>query len=128
MEHKGYRGTVMLFDDEAGIFHGEVVDTQDVITFQGKTGQEVIKAFKDSVDEYLAFCEEQGREPSKPFSGQFMTRTGPEVHRLCVSASKLQGYKSFNAWVVDTLKTAATHSFSGRTVTIERIEEEEVRK
>ena len=93
----------MLFDDEAGILHGEVVDTQDVITFQGKSVREVKKAFKDSVDEYLAFCEEQGREPSKPFSGQFITRTDPEVHRRCFSASKVQGYKSFNAWVVDTL-------------------------
>ena len=30
MEYKGYVGKVE-FDDEAGIFHGEVLDTQDVI-------------------------------------------------------------------------------------------------
>ena len=35
MKYKGYVGKVE-FDDEAGIFHGEVLDTRDVITFQGK--------------------------------------------------------------------------------------------
>ena len=34
MEHKGYRAAVS-FDDEAGIFHGEVVGTRDIVTFQG---------------------------------------------------------------------------------------------
>ena len=34
MEHRGY-GAAVTFDD-AGIFHGEVVDTRDVITFQGR--------------------------------------------------------------------------------------------
>ena len=34
MEYKGYVGKVE-FDDEAGIFHGEVLDTRDIITFQG---------------------------------------------------------------------------------------------
>jgi predicted HicB family RNase H-like nuclease len=33
MEYKGYVG-IVEFDDEAGILHGEVVDTRDVITFQ----------------------------------------------------------------------------------------------
>ena len=36
MEYKGYVGKVE-FDDEAGIFHGEVINTRDVITFQGTT-------------------------------------------------------------------------------------------
>lgn len=31
MEYKGYIG-VVEFDDEAGIFHGEVVNTRDVIS------------------------------------------------------------------------------------------------
>ena len=36
MEYKGYVGKVE-FDDDAEIFHGEVLDTRDVITFQGKS-------------------------------------------------------------------------------------------
>ncbi len=63
MEYHGYRASV-TFDDEAGIFHGEVVGTRDVITFQGESVADLRQAFADSVDEYLAFCKEQGRSPN----------------------------------------------------------------
>ena len=46
MEYKGYVGKVE-FDDEAGIFHGEVINTRDVITFQGASAAELKKAFRD---------------------------------------------------------------------------------
>ena len=55
MEYKGYVGKVE-FDDDAEIFHGEVLDTRDVITFQGKSVGELRQAFRDSIDDYLAFC------------------------------------------------------------------------
>jgi predicted HicB family RNase H-like nuclease len=55
MTYKGYEGLVE-FDDEAHIFHGEVINTRDVITFQGSTVKELEKAFRDSVDDYLEFC------------------------------------------------------------------------
>ena len=55
MKYKGYSGHVE-FDSDAGIFHGEVVDTRDVITFQGKSVDELETAFKDSIEDYLEFC------------------------------------------------------------------------
>ena len=70
MEYKGYRG-VVTFDDEAGIFHGEVVDTRDVITFQGASVEQLRKEFRCSIDEYLAVFAERGQEPDKPFMGRF---------------------------------------------------------
>ena len=79
MKYKGYAGMV-IFDDEAGIFHGEVVNTRDVITFQGTCVEELRQAFNDSVDDYLEFCAERGEEPEKPFSGQFVTRVSPDAH------------------------------------------------
>jgi predicted HicB family RNase H-like nuclease len=57
------------FDDEADILHGEVIGLRDVITFQGRTVDEVKGAFRESVDDYLAFCAKRGEEPEKPFSG-----------------------------------------------------------
>ena len=36
LNHKGYTGHIE-FDDEAGLFHGEVLDTKDVVTFQGRS-------------------------------------------------------------------------------------------
>jgi predicted HicB family RNase H-like nuclease len=80
LNYKGYRGPA-AFDDEAGVFHGEVLDLKDVITFQGKSVEELEHAFRDSIDDYLAFCEERGEEPDKPFSGRLMLRLPPALHR-----------------------------------------------
>ena len=107
MEYKGYVGKVE-FDDEAGIFHGEVLDTRDVITFQGQSVAELKTAFQGSIDDYLAFCEQRGEEPNKPFSGQFVTRIPPELHRQVNLAASISG-KSLNAWVVEQLQVAVAH-------------------
>ncbi|WP_145429551.1 type II toxin-antitoxin system HicB family antitoxin [Symmachiella dynata] len=104
MEHKGYLGKVE-FDDEAAIFHGEVINTRDVITFQGASVSELKQAFHDSVDDYLAFCQERGEAPDKPFSGQFVTRITPELHRQVNAAAAVSG-KSLNAWVTEQLQSA----------------------
>ena len=107
MEYKGYVGKVE-FDDEAAIFHGEVINTRDVITFQGESVSGLIQAFHDSVDDYLAFCKERGEAPDKPFSGQFVTRIPPELHRQVNVAAAVSG-KSLNAWVTEQLKSAVQH-------------------
>ena len=49
IEYKGYIGRVE-FDDEAGIFHGEVINTRDVITFEGTCVEEIQREFRASVD------------------------------------------------------------------------------
>ena len=108
MEYKGYVGKVE-FDDEADIFHGEVINTgRDVITFQGQSVAELKKAFKESVEDYLAFVNLPGEEPDKPFPGQFVTRIPVELHRQVSLAANLSG-KSVNAWVSEQLQSATAH-------------------
>ena len=104
MEYQGYIGKVE-FDAEAGVFHGDVINTRDVITFQGESVAELKQAFRDSVDDYLAFCQDRGEAPDKPFSGQFMTRIPPELHRRVSEAAAVAG-KSLNGWVTEQLETA----------------------
>jgi predicted HicB family RNase H-like nuclease len=104
MEYKGYVGRVE-YDDEAGIFHGDVVNTRDVITFRGATVAELRKAFRDSIEDYLSFCAERGEEPEKPFSGQFVTRVSADLHRRISLAARRAG-KSLNAWVAEQLESA----------------------
>jgi predicted HicB family RNase H-like nuclease len=106
MEYKGYLGKVE-FDDEAGIFHGEVVNTRDVITFEGETVTELRQAFHDSVKDYLSFCAERGESPDKPFSGQFITRVSPELHRKLNAAARLAN-RSLNSWIAEQLDRAAS--------------------
>ena len=113
MEYKGYIGKVE-FDEEAGMIHGEVIHTRDVITFQGDSVAEVKQAFHESVDDYLEFCETRGESPDKPFSGQFVTRIPPDLHRQVNVAALLSG-KSLNAWVVEQLQGAVSRVGVGQT-------------
>jgi predicted HicB family RNase H-like nuclease len=90
MEYKGYLGAVE-YDAKAKIFHGDIINTRDVITFQGKTVKEIERAFWDSIDDYIAWCEEEGTEPEKPYSGKFNVRLSPELHRqIAVIAKKMR--------------------------------------
>ena len=65
LNYKGYTGRVE-YDDEQHIFAGSVINTRDEITFQGESVQEAEKAFRDSIDDYLTWCQEDDIEPDKP--------------------------------------------------------------
>jgi len=95
MEYKGYIGQVS-FDDEAELFHGEVINTRDVITFQGESVSQLKQTFMDSVDDYLEFCEIRGETPEKPFSGKLSLRLDPETHRKIYVQARAQA-KSLNS-------------------------------
>jgi len=101
MEYKGYFARVE-FDDKANIFHGEVINLRDVITFEGESVDELRKAFADSVEDYLEFCAERGEDPEKPYSGKFLVRVEPELHKTLVIQARRNG-KSLNKWVSDAL-------------------------
>ena len=102
IEYRGYVG-VFEFDADIDSFHGRVINTNDVITFYGSSVSELHREMERSVDEYLEFCREQGREPEKPFSGRFMVRTGPDLHRrLALEAGRRR--VSMNAYVRGVLE------------------------
>jgi len=80
MQYKGYMAQIDV-DEEADLFHGQVVNLRDVITFQGRSVEELRQAFADSVEDYLEFCAERGEAPEEPPSGRFVRRMPPEVDR-----------------------------------------------
>lgn len=104
MKYKDYLGRVE-FDDEANIFHGEIVNIRDVITFQGRTVDELRQAFQDSIEDYLEFCMERGEQPEQPFSGKFTIHLAPEKHRQVVLAATKAGIPIDN-WVAEVLGQA----------------------
>ena len=65
MNYKGYSGKAE-FDDEAGIFYGEVIGLRDVVTFKGASVKQLQKSFRESIDEYLAFCKRMNKAPDIP--------------------------------------------------------------
>lgn len=65
LTYKGYQGSYE-YDPEANIFHGDVLHIHDVVTFQGRTLDELTQALADSIEDYLEFCAEKGRTPNLP--------------------------------------------------------------
>ncbi|HTP88905.1 MAG TPA: type II toxin-antitoxin system HicB family antitoxin [Bryobacteraceae bacterium] len=106
MNYKGYEG-VATFDEDAGLFRGEVINTRDVITFQGSSVRELRKAFRDSVDDYLEFCRERGEEPDKPFSGKLVLRISPQLHRQ-ITVEARRAKQSLNSYISGRLQSSRT--------------------
>lgn len=105
MSYKGYTGEVE-YDAEAKILYGHVIDFDDVITFESERADKIEEEFHRSVDVYLDWCAERGKEPKKPFSGKLVFRMSPEVHRAAVVAAASER-KSLNAWLADVVAAAA---------------------
>ena len=102
LKYKNYVG-VVEYDAEGKIFTGEVVGLRDMVTFQGRTPEELEDTFRQSVDFYLELCARDNVSPQKPFSGRFNVRLDPELHRqLALRAA--QEKVSLNEWVIHTLE------------------------
>jgi predicted HicB family RNase H-like nuclease len=101
----GYVASIEL-DEEVGLFHGEVINTRDVLTFQGGTLDELRTAFRDTIADYLEWCRERGKEPDRPYSGNFTVRLPPDLHRRVAVEAARRG-KSVNAFVADALERSA---------------------
>jgi predicted HicB family RNase H-like nuclease len=105
MSYQGYTGAVE-YDAAAKILYGHVIDFDDVITFESDRADEIEAEFHRSVDVYLDWCAERGKEPKKPYSGRFQFRTTPENHRRFATAAAANG-KSLNHWLEEIANHAA---------------------
>jgi predicted HicB family RNase H-like nuclease len=106
MKYKNYAARVE-YDQEDRIFVGRVAGIQDIVSFHGKTVDELEQAFHESVDHYLEVSERTGRPAQKPYSGNLMLRIAPELHAAVATVAQLQGI-SINQWASEILSKAAT--------------------
>jgi len=65
MIYKNYAASFEL-DDEDGVLHGRVANIRDVVTFESETLKGLEREFRTSVDVYLDWCAERGKEPNRP--------------------------------------------------------------
>ena len=79
MEYKGYIGSVE-FSEEDALFFGKVMGVRAVISYEGETAHDLIADFHGAVDDYLALCAAEGREPEKAYKGSFNIRKIGRAH------------------------------------------------
>jgi len=79
-------------------------------SFEGESVKELTEAFHEAVDDYLAYCEDEGIEPDKSYTGVLNVRLTPSIHRQIAMLARQAGL-TINAYIKDTLenkiKTAA---------------------
>ncbi|MDJ0647549.1 MAG: type II toxin-antitoxin system HicB family antitoxin [Xenococcaceae cyanobacterium MO_188.B19] len=102
MKYKGYQA-VIEFDEEDRLFVGRVINTKDIIVFDGLSVAELEQSFHRVIDEYLEDCAELGKEPNKPFSGKFNLRISPDLHMKAATQAALKGI-SLNSFVEEAIE------------------------
>ena len=107
-EYRGYIGTIE-FSEEDALFFGKAMGIRSLISYEGKNANELISDFHSAVDDYLAVCEAEGREPEKAYKGSFNIRISPELHKqLVVCATSRQ--MSLNSFVENALRKSVVIS------------------
>lgn len=104
MEYKGYVGTVE-FSEKDLIFYGKVMGIRALISYEGTTAHELVDDFHGAVEDYLALCEAEGKEPEKAYKGSFNVRISPELHKQAAIFATTHGI-SLNSFVENALRTS----------------------
>jgi predicted HicB family RNase H-like nuclease len=100
--YKGYIGKFEFLEGD-DIMHGTVLGIQVVIHFSGASIPELRQAFHESVDDYLGWCEAEHRDPEKPFTGNFVVRIRPGLHREASILAEMKD-ESLNSLVAEALE------------------------
>ncbi len=97
LTYKGYIGSV-AFSEKDNVFFGKVEGIDGLVNFEGESVKELTGAFHEAVDDYLAYCKEEGIEPHKSYSGSLNVRLTPEMHSRVAALAKRMGI-SINAFI-----------------------------
>ena len=106
LTYKDFFGSV-YFSAEDKVFHGKIEGVTDLVTFEGKSVDELVKAFHEAVDDYIALCKEAGKESLKSCKGSFNVRVPSELHMRAIKQAALLGI-SLNQLVQKAIEKAVT--------------------
>ena len=102
MTYKGYIGSVN-YSDKDQVFFGKIEGINGLLNFEGESVKELTEAFHEAVDDYLAYCQDEGIEPDKSYTGVLNVRLTPAIHRQ-IAMLALQAGLSINAYIKDALE------------------------
>ncbi len=97
MTYKGYIGSVN-YSDKDQVFFGKIEGINGLVNFEGESVRELAAAFHEAVDDYLAYCEDEGIEPDKSYTGVLNVRLTPAIHRQIAMLALQEGI-SINAFI-----------------------------
>ena len=102
MSYKGYLGSVN-YSDKDHVFFGKVEGINGLVNFEGESVKELTESFHEAVDDYLAYCEDEGIEPNKSYTGVLNVRLTPAIHRQ-IAMLAIKAGQSINAFIKEALE------------------------
>jgi predicted HicB family RNase H-like nuclease len=102
LEHKGYSGSIE-YSEEDGLLYGQVLGIKGLISYEGETGKELEKDFKEAINIYLEDCKEAGKAPEKPFKGSFNIRIPSKLHQKAALLA-IETKMSLNSLVAESIR------------------------
>ena len=106
LEYRGYY-TRIEYSVKDHVLFGKIEGIRDLVNFESDNISEVESEFHKAVDDYLAFCQDIGQDPDKPYRGVFNVRISPELHRSAAIAAEKRG-ETLNAFVAGAIRDALT--------------------
>ena len=105
--HEGFLGSVH-FSPQDSCFFGKIEGIDDLVTFEGRSVDEIKKAFQEAVVDYKTLCVSLGKPMQKSYKGSFNVRISPELHKKAVQKSLMQGI-SLNQLVQTAIEDKIKH-------------------
>ncbi|QQS51270.1 MAG: type II toxin-antitoxin system HicB family antitoxin [Bacteroidota bacterium] len=102
LEYKGYTGSIE-YSKEDDLLFGKVLGINGLISYEGKTGNELETDFKEAIDTYLTDCKSDGVTPEKPFKGSFNVRVSPRLHQKAALLA-MEDKMSLNSFVAESIR------------------------
>ena len=102
MTYKGYLGSV-AFSEKDQVFFGKIEGINALVNFEGDSVKELTEAFHQAVDDYLAYCEDEGIVPDKSYSGMLNVRLTPMIHRQ-IALMAIRSGLTINAYIKKALE------------------------
>ena len=103
MTYKAYIGSIH-YSTEDEVFFGKLEGIDDLVTFEGRSVDELKEAFVEAVEDYVDTCKRNNKEPLRTYKGTFNVRVSPELHKKLAIKATQEGI-SLNQIVEKALKT-----------------------
>jgi predicted HicB family RNase H-like nuclease len=97
ISYRGYHAEIK-YDPSADAFHGRVLGMRDVISFYGRTPEELRHEMQAAIEGYLDWCETDGAKPEKSWTGKLTLRSDDDFRRRVLIAAAARG-QSVSAWI-----------------------------
>ncbi|MCL1903294.1 MAG: type II toxin-antitoxin system HicB family antitoxin [Oscillospiraceae bacterium] len=102
LTYKGFYGSIEFFEED-NVFHGKILGISDCFLYEGDSVQSLKQDFQDSVNEYIDFCNEVGKEPEKAYKGTFNVPIESSLHKKLSVYSSEHG-KTLNGTVEEAIR------------------------